>query len=458
MIAEGRVVFSCAFLIAAVAAPSASHSAEGRRHARPAEDWKAYKIAPTATKIIADGWVFSSEAIDLVRAVARAHKVLAAAPYRSGLDFGKVVAGYGKPDEVTEESLVVGSSFPVQTEKVNVNWYGPLGIGVSKDRNQVVGLFPRDKPKGFWDALDPDDLGSSSAPHVLPNAPPSTIPETPNAPPSKPVEPELRPWTDISGTFRVEAAFLHLKEGKVTLRRKDGTTITIPLERLDKADQAFVQELKVARQPNVTPERTGSTCVSGNAATILLPSKDSPHRLYLNSKTQRIGLPVQSLGPNNEQQNEGAVWASVLDKEFAPHTSWSGSPSHEVTAREIKAWIVFGTEGEDGNVAQGTDLRIRIQRNNALVSIHTVHIPQGFLEKGKKEMKALLAVWQVPQFSLSQHDRLSISFAAATPGKILVYGYGQSFVDFADSVKQERAVHAMFRQLDVEKVRRGEAK
>jgi len=150
---------------------------------RRAEEWKTYKLAPNATKIIADGWVFSPEAIDFARGVARKYKVLASAPYRSELDFAKIVAEYGKPDEVTEGSLVVRSSFPVQTETVNVNWYGPLGIGVSKDRNEVVGIFPRDEPKGFWETLDPDDLRSSSAPKVLPSAPPSTVPRISSVPP-----------------------------------------------------------------------------------------------------------------------------------------------------------------------------------------------------------------------------------------------------------------------------------
>jgi hypothetical protein len=51
----------------------------------------------------------------------------------------------------------------------------------------------------------------------------------------------LRAWTDATGKFKTEAAFLDLKDGKVRLKKEDGTTITVPIERLSDADQAFAR-------------------------------------------------------------------------------------------------------------------------------------------------------------------------------------------------------------------------
>jgi len=52
---------------------------------------------------------------------------------------------------------------------------------------------------------------------------------------------KFRMWSDISGHYMVEAAFVDLVDGQVRLQRKHGPTITIPLERLSKFDQKYVR-------------------------------------------------------------------------------------------------------------------------------------------------------------------------------------------------------------------------
>ena len=49
-----------------------------------------------------------------------------------------------------------------------------------------------------------------------------------------------REWTDFTGAHTVEAEFADLKDGKVLLKKGDGRTITIPLDKLSSADQNFV--------------------------------------------------------------------------------------------------------------------------------------------------------------------------------------------------------------------------
>jgi hypothetical protein len=52
----------------------------------------------------------------------------------------------------------------------------------------------------------------------------------------------LRTWTDTSGKFRMEAAFVSVKDGQVTLEKTDGTRIRLPLDKLSPADQQFIAE------------------------------------------------------------------------------------------------------------------------------------------------------------------------------------------------------------------------
>lgn len=51
-----------------------------------------------------------------------------------------------------------------------------------------------------------------------------------------------REWTDVTGKYKVEAEFVSLSDGQVTLARLDQRTIVVPLERLSAADRAFVEQ------------------------------------------------------------------------------------------------------------------------------------------------------------------------------------------------------------------------
>ena len=44
-------------------------------------------------------------------------------------------------------------------------------------------------------------------------------------PPSPAAQPTVRTWTDATGKFRVRAEFLGIKEGRVQLKKSDGTTL-----------------------------------------------------------------------------------------------------------------------------------------------------------------------------------------------------------------------------------------
>ena len=58
----------------------------------------------------------------------------------------------------------------------------------------------------------------------------------------------MRTWLDATGEHRIEAAYVGLDGGKVKLKRADGKEIAVPLEKLSKADQRYVQELQATKK------------------------------------------------------------------------------------------------------------------------------------------------------------------------------------------------------------------
>src|SRR5688500_899300 len=62
---------------------------------------------------------------------------------------------------------------------------------------------------------------------------------------------ETRKWKDTTGKYEIEAEFVDFSDGKVTLKRTDGSDVSVPMTRLSGADQAFVRaELKARRDSN----------------------------------------------------------------------------------------------------------------------------------------------------------------------------------------------------------------
>ncbi|NQT40436.1 MAG: peptidoglycan DD-metalloendopeptidase family protein [Planctomycetes bacterium] len=53
--------------------------------------------------------------------------------------------------------------------------------------------------------------------------------------------PVLRTWTDGSGEHRLRAVFVDTAEGKVRLKKSDGTIITVPLDKLSPADRVYAR-------------------------------------------------------------------------------------------------------------------------------------------------------------------------------------------------------------------------
>lgn len=57
---------------------------------------------------------------------------------------------------------------------------------------------------------------------------------------------ERRTWSDISGKHQTEAEMVSVDSAYVTLKKDDGTTLHVPIEKLSESDRAFVQSKKKA--------------------------------------------------------------------------------------------------------------------------------------------------------------------------------------------------------------------
>jgi hypothetical protein len=60
--------------------------------------------------------------------------------------------------------------------------------------------------------------------------------------PAKEAEPTMRTWTDASGKHKTEAEFVSMTAGKVKLRKADGSIVTLPMDKLSKADQKWIRD------------------------------------------------------------------------------------------------------------------------------------------------------------------------------------------------------------------------
>jgi hypothetical protein len=72
-------------------------------------------------------------------------------------------------------------------------------------------------------------------------------PKTGQAGPAAGGRPIWRTWHDASGVFEVVATLVGVEDGKLTLKKRDGRTLVVPLDRLSKSDQAYARRHSQAK-------------------------------------------------------------------------------------------------------------------------------------------------------------------------------------------------------------------
>ena len=70
--------------------------------------------------------------------------------------------------------------------------------------------------------------------------------DTPNKPEeTSPAPPDsLRTWVDATGKYKIEAELVSHENGSVKLKRRDGTVVTLPIEKLSAEDREYLESLK----------------------------------------------------------------------------------------------------------------------------------------------------------------------------------------------------------------------
>lgn len=163
-----------------------------------------------------------------------------------------------------------------------------------------------------------------------------------------------REWVDSTGKSRTEAELVAVRNGRVILEKPDGSIITVPLERLSPADQAFV---KSQTGPTNTPERPTSAAptsaskdgseVAGKARAVL---ETSCHRCHGQEGTSEGGfnfvLNLEKLAETHVSARNPEA-SLLLERMTADDDSVMPPPDEEPrpTAADItliRAWIEAG--------------------------------------------------------------------------------------------------------------------
>jgi hypothetical protein len=101
-----------------------------------------------------------------------------------------------------------------------------------------------------------------------------------------------RIWNDSTGQHQTEGKLLDFEDGKVVLKKKDGTTVTVPLERLSDPDRDYVRQWAAPRQP--APDAT----TAAPADSLAGRSEDQP---------QPRGRAVFEFDPSGRRRSKPAV-------------------------------------------------------------------------------------------------------------------------------------------------------
>jgi hypothetical protein len=170
----------------------------------------------------------------------------------------------------------------------------------------------------------------------------------------------LRTWADTSGKFKIEASYVGLGTGGVQLKKSDGKTIEVPLEKLSKADQAYLE---------------------GLAAAGVAGGNENPFE----------AAPEVRSAPATDRE---AVWTTAKQIAIQPLSGWSLTPDAGVALPEPagnKVSVLEGTgfdpranrgRGADNNFFESPQ-RILFDRGKGQAIVVFVNAPPG----GQREVR-----------------------------------------------------------------------
>lgn len=127
---------------------------------------------------------------------------------------------------------------------------------------------------------------------------------------------DYRTWKDATGSYQVKAEYVRLDDGKVVLRKEDGTELAVPLDKLSPIDQGYVEGRKSsapAADPNNPFQVMGADKKSTPAQTSPQPAAAAPA-----TTTSSTGVPTTlSVDCNVGPETAIAVsnWQPAMDEQ-----------------------------------------------------------------------------------------------------------------------------------------------
>ena len=159
---------------------------------------------------------------------------------------GELDQQYSRPSPVPSTARVVTADTPLYVGQIlqfqDHAFWKPADVLELLADGQVK-IHPRGWPTAVWDKAVPRDK-LQLAPEEL---------FQPAKSPAPAGYASLRTWSDATGTYQIQAAYLGLADGKVQLQRQDGKQLQVPLEKLSPQDQAFVQQAEEAAKKPENP-------------------------------------------------------------------------------------------------------------------------------------------------------------------------------------------------------------
>jgi hypothetical protein len=110
-------------------------------------------------------------------------------------------------------------------------------------------------------------------------------------------------WTDDTGKHKMKAEFVELRDGKVTLKKADGSTVKVPLERLSPADrkraetlaaQAAKSSAENEENPSLTDKKSGGESIKKG-----------------NDSVKKDAKPITNRGGDLDQKPGTGRWTGV---------------------------------------------------------------------------------------------------------------------------------------------------
>lgn len=123
-------------------------------------------------------------------------------------------------------------------------------------------------------------------------------------PPPKATKSPYHTWTDVTGSFKVEARFVRRTDDTVVLERRDGKEVAVPIAKLSKKDRAYLAATHPPKRCETLtgrPDRTEYTGVSiRNSGKPVVVIRDNGFRvqgMLVDIRRTDIHLRVSRVGP-----------------------------------------------------------------------------------------------------------------------------------------------------------------